>query len=47
MKPIDKYFPILQNALDQYEKDHPHWQIEILVSIIKGVLLPGTVLRAI
>ncbi len=35
MKPIEKYFPILQNALDQYEKDHPHWRAEILVSIMK------------
>ena len=35
MKPFEKYFPIYQKALDQYEKDHPHWRIEVLVSLIK------------
>jgi len=35
MKPLEKYFPIYQNALNQYEKDHPHWRIEVLVSLIK------------
>ncbi len=31
----DKYVHILGNALDDYEKEHPHWQIEVLVSLIK------------
>jgi hypothetical protein len=35
MKPFEKYFPIYQNALNQYEKDHPHWRIEVLVSLVK------------
>jgi hypothetical protein len=35
MKPIEKYFPIYQNALNRHEKDHPHWRIEVLVSLIK------------
>ncbi|HTR41667.1 MAG TPA: hypothetical protein VMH87_08640 [Pseudomonadales bacterium] len=35
MKPIEKYFPILQKSLAQHEKEHPHWQIELLVSLIK------------
>lgn len=38
MKPVEKYFPIYQNALSQYEKDHPHWRIEVLVSLIKWSL---------
>jgi len=38
MTPIEKYFPIYQNALNQYEKDHPHWRIEVLVSLIKWSL---------
>jgi hypothetical protein len=31
----DKYVQALGNALDDYEKEHPHWRIEVLVSIIK------------
>jgi hypothetical protein len=30
----DKYLQILDNALDAYEKEHPHWQAEVLVSLI-------------
>ena len=39
MKPIEKYFPVLQKGWDQHLKNHPHWQIEILVSIIKRSLM--------
>ncbi|MBI5684947.1 MAG: hypothetical protein HZC54_07690 [Verrucomicrobia bacterium] len=35
----DKYVRVLQNALEAYEKDHPHWQIEVLFSFIKRSLL--------
>jgi hypothetical protein len=31
----NKYVQILKNALDGYEKDHPHWRIEVFVSLIK------------
>jgi hypothetical protein len=30
----DKYFQILGEALDDYEREHPHWRIEVLVSLI-------------
>jgi len=35
MPAFEKYFPIYQNALNHYEKEHPHWRIEVLVSLIK------------
>ena len=34
MKPFEKYLPIYRKALEQYETDHPHWRIEVLVSLI-------------
>lgn len=35
MKPFEKYFPIYQKVVGEYEKNHPHWRIEVLVSLIK------------
>ena len=35
MTPFEKYFPIYQKACDNYERDHPDWKIEVLVSLIK------------
>jgi hypothetical protein len=34
----DKYTRILQNALQGYETEHPHWQAEVLVSLIQWAL---------
>jgi hypothetical protein len=34
----EEYARALQDALEAYEKDHPHWQIEVLVSFIKRSL---------
>jgi hypothetical protein len=34
----DKYVQILKNSLDDYEKEHPHWRIEVLVSMIQWSL---------
>ena len=34
----DKYARKLQDALAAYENDHPHWQIEVLISLIKRSL---------
>jgi hypothetical protein len=31
----NKFLEIYQNALDSHERDHPHWQVEVLVSLIK------------
>lgn len=31
----EKYFHGFQDALDSYEKAHPHWRIEVLVSLVK------------
>jgi hypothetical protein len=31
----DKYVSIFKKALKSYASDHPHWQIEVLVSLIK------------
>jgi hypothetical protein len=33
-----KYYPIYEKAVAQHEKDHPHWRIEVLVSLIKWSL---------
>ena len=33
-KLTEKYFPIYEKAVAQHEKDHPHWRIEVLVSLI-------------
>ena len=33
-----KYMPVLESALDDYEMGHPHWRIEVLVSLIKWSL---------
>jgi hypothetical protein len=38
MKPFEKYLPVYQKALEQYESEHPHWRIEALVSLIKWSL---------
>ncbi len=38
MKHFEKYFPIYQKILDKYENDHPNWQVEVLVSLIKWSL---------
>lgn len=35
MKAVEKYLPVLRNALDSYKNHHPHWRIEVLVSLIK------------
>ena len=35
MKTIDKYFQSFQRASENYERNHPHWRIEVLVSLIK------------
>ena len=35
----DKYVKIFQSTLEAYEKEHPHWQIEVLVSLIGRGLL--------
>ena len=37
-KAVHKYLPALQSALDDYETEHPHWRIEVLVSLIKWSL---------
>ena len=34
----EKFVPIYQRALEQYENEHPHWRIEVLVSLIKWSL---------
>lgn len=31
----DKYIEALQGALDVYEKEHPHWKTEVLISLIE------------
>ena len=31
----DKFVGMVQDALETYEKEHPHWRIEVLVSFIK------------
>jgi hypothetical protein len=38
MKPVEKYFPIYRKVVEQYESEHPHWRIEVLVSLIKWSL---------
>lgn len=35
----DKFIKIFQSTLETYEKEHPHWQIEVLVSLIGRGLL--------
>ncbi|MBE0543583.1 MAG: toll/interleukin-1 receptor domain-containing protein [Verrucomicrobia bacterium] len=35
---IQKYRASYQNAVENYERDHPHWRIEVLVSLIKWSL---------
>lgn len=35
----DEYIQILKHSLQDYEKEHPHWQIEVLVSLIKRGLI--------
>lgn len=34
MTPVAKYLPVLHRALDDCETEHPHWRIEVLVSLI-------------
>lgn len=38
MKPFEKYLPIYQKVVEDYERDHPHRRIEVLVSLIKWSL---------
>jgi hypothetical protein len=35
MTAVEKYVPIFQNAVGDYERKHPHWRIEVFVSLIK------------
>ena len=35
MKRFEKYIPILQNALEDYQKSHPQWRLEVLVSLFE------------
>ncbi len=35
----DKFVKLFQSKLETYEKEHPHWQIEVLVSLIGRGLL--------
>jgi len=37
-KLAEKYFPIYEKAVAHHEKNHPHWRIEVLVSLIKWSL---------
>jgi hypothetical protein len=32
---VRKAVRVLREALDNYEQAHPHWRIEVLVSLIK------------
>jgi hypothetical protein len=36
MTPTEKYFPVLQDMLDKYEKGHPCWHTEVFMSLVKG-----------
>lgn len=38
MKSFEKYFPLYKRVLENHEKNHPYWQIEELVSLIKWSL---------
>jgi hypothetical protein len=38
MTAVEKYVPIFQNVVGDYERKHPHWRIEVLVSLIKWKL---------
>ena len=38
MDSIRKYLSILQKATDAYEKDHPHWRQEVILSLINWSL---------
>ncbi len=38
MKPFEKYIPIYQKIVADYENEHPYWRIEVLVSLIKWSL---------
>jgi len=38
MNPFEKYISIHRRAVQDYEKKHPHWRIEVLVSLIKWSL---------
>jgi hypothetical protein len=38
MTAVEKYLPIYQDALEKYAEAHPHWRIEVLVSLIKWSL---------
>lgn len=38
MQPSEKYLLVYERALDDYEREHPHWRIEVLVSLIKWSL---------
>jgi hypothetical protein len=35
---IEQYLRAYERAIDAYEKEHPHWRIEVLVSLIKWSL---------
>jgi hypothetical protein len=35
----EKFFKLFQSTLEAYEKEHPHWRIEVLVSLIGRGLL--------
>lgn len=35
MHALETYKPILQNALEDYQKSHPQWRLEVLVSLIE------------
>jgi hypothetical protein len=32
---VEKWMPVYADALDDYEKNHPHWRLEVLVSVIQ------------
>ena len=38
MTAVEKYLPAYRRALDNHERKHPHWRIEVLVSLIKWSL---------
>lgn len=38
MKSFQKYLPIYQKVVEDYQRDHPHWRIEVLVSLVKWSL---------
>ncbi len=38
MKSFEKYLPLCQKVVEDYERDHPHWRIEVLFSLIRWSL---------